>query len=67
MGVVDGRRVVAGPGVACPKSRRAGCEPAALESDALNQDLLERAPGLAIDAIEHLREQPNWGALDGNR
>jgi hypothetical protein len=24
---------VAGPGVACPKSRRAGCEPAALDAE----------------------------------
>src|SRR5262249_11915640 len=31
--VALGRRVVTGPGVACPKSRRAGCELAALETE----------------------------------
>jgi hypothetical protein len=31
--VVPGRMVVSGPGVAGPKSRRSGCEPAALESE----------------------------------
>src|SRR5258707_5440244 len=31
--VVAGRIVVPGPGVACPKSRRAGCEPAALDAE----------------------------------
>jgi hypothetical protein len=31
--VVPGRRVVPGPGVACPKSWRAGCEPAALDAE----------------------------------
>ena len=31
--VVAARIVVAGPGVACPKSWSAGCEPAALESE----------------------------------
>ena len=31
--LVAGRRLVAGPGVACPKSRRSGCEPAALETE----------------------------------
>ena len=31
--MVAGRRVVAGPGVACPKSRRLGCELAALETE----------------------------------
>ena len=33
MGRVAGRRLVAGPGVACPKSWCAGCEPAALETE----------------------------------
>ena len=28
-----GRMVVTGPGVACPKSWRSGCEPAALETE----------------------------------
>src|SRR6516225_6658804 len=28
-----GRRLGCGPGVACPKSRRPGCEPAALETE----------------------------------
>ena len=32
MAGVPGRRMESGPGVACPKSRRSGCEPAALES-----------------------------------
>ena len=31
--VAPGRMVVSGPGVACPKSRRAGCEPAALDAE----------------------------------
>ena len=31
--MVPGRIVVAGPGVACPKSRCAGCELAALETE----------------------------------
>src|SRR4029077_8263238 len=31
--VVPGRRLVPGPGVACPKSWRAGCEPAALDAE----------------------------------
>ena len=33
LGWAAGRRVVAGPGVACPKSWCSGCEPAALESE----------------------------------
>src|SRR5215472_7513573 len=31
MAGVAGPRVASGPGVACPKSRRSGCEPATLE------------------------------------
>ena len=33
LAVLPGRIVVLGPGVASPKSWRAGCEPAALESE----------------------------------
>ena len=44
--VVPGRRLVPGPGVACPKSWRAGCEPAALDAGVVPRARPRRCGGI---------------------
>ena len=62
--MVPGRMVVSGPGVAGPKSRRSGCELAALESEPfpgcppapLILAAAARRAGQARDAADRARE-----------
>jgi len=55
---VAGRRVVAGPGVAGPKSWRSGCELAALELEQLGIEVTQVGQELAGELVAGLGDGP---------